>query len=766
MTIYKLPDSFRAERNARGERVLHHRTQGMIGLKFFAIVWCTFWLGGSSFPFWIQAGKSESVADFLQYAIKNWPLLIFVAIGLAVTVFFAWLLLKRTMITFGNTALSVDRSLLGIRTRQQLPKSTIREALLKKDGGEDEDSFPSWAVTLRVKDEGDQKDKSITLLSRQENEIAAWLTDEINGWLGKRRLHDATVMSHSSFAAAVSSPSAESVDLKDALRGRRWLRNFSLMVGVIWFGFVAFMFHEPVLAVLKSSSFRTSQYKALPTHRFEGNFGSVDFSLDTSSDTSWRYTTKARGTVALIDGELIFEIAELALRDVLQCRQGCAKIERVTIELSRETSQSFTTAAESSAILRNVDLPASGLTVRNIRVAMRPAYGAISLEELPLLWPVVRVEERGPAWSYLTPKPEVWRSILTRANGEDFWQNACDRTQSVWQLINMDCNDKLKSILTRAEHVNSVIDKGMGSDITPLNHALRMGNIEAATYMLSIGGDPTQDSPSGFNPIFGAAEQGRIDVVNLLLAHGVHPDAGGANAPETPLVAAASFERWDVVEALLNRGANPNVRDRVGWAPIDYAAKNAARADRSDIVTRLIEKGARVDDFIAEKRQGTQYERLRPLTYAVMEADTQVVAALLKAGANVNTQNAGGMTPLMLAVRNQKEPIVDVLLAARADLKPVDSYGRAALNYATFNATPSIVSKLIDAGADLNFQSPPGMHHGETALMHAIHAGKKANVEVMLQRSASTEIRDAKGLSALDHAKKTKRDDLIALLSK
>ena len=251
-----------------------------------------------------------------------------------------------------------------------------------------------------------------------------------------------------------------------------------------------------------------------------------------------------------------------------------------------------------------------------------------------------------------------------------------------------------------------------------------------------------------------------------MLAHGADANSGGSTSTESPLAAAASFSRWDVVDELLNHGANPNVRDSVGWAPIDYAAKNAASAGRGDIVEHLIAKGARVDDVIQDKRQGAQYTQLRPLIYAATDADANVVAALIKAGANVNEQDAGGMTPLMLAVRSRKEGIVDVLLASRADLKGVDVNGRAALNYATFNATAPIIRKLIAAGADVNFQSPPGMHHGETALMHAIHAGNDVNLNVMLELGARTDIRDAKGLSALDHAKKSKRKDFIDLLTR
>ena len=129
---------------------------------------------------------------------------------------------------------------------------------------------------------------------------------------------------------------------------------------------------------------------------------------------------------------------------------------------------------------------------------MLPEREAISVQEFPLLWPMITVEQSGPAWSHLTPPPDDWRSAMIAAKGARFWQEACDstdsRTESIWQLVNMRCNERLQSLLTRADEVNKPIGFGMASEQTPLTHALWVGNIEAAKYMLSIGGDVAQDA--------------------------------------------------------------------------------------------------------------------------------------------------------------------------------------------------------------------------------------------------------------------------------
>ena len=181
---------------------------------------------------------------------------------------------------------------------------------------------------------------------------------------------------------------------------------------------------------------------------------------------------------------------------------------------------------------------------------------------------------------------------------------------------------------------------------------------------------------------------------------------------------------------------------------------NSARNGTLVITTSL-------NEFTKER---PEYQKLRPLMYAARFGDTQAVTLLLAHGANINNPDGIGMTPLMIAIKMRQEAAVDVLLNAGADLKPIDSYGRAALNYATFNATPAIVKKVAAKGADLNLQSPAGMHHGETALMHAVQGGNIETLKAILTLGAKTSIRDAKGMNALNHAKKRGNKDMIALL--
>jgi ankyrin repeat protein len=67
--------------------------------------------------------------------------------------------------------------------------------------------------------------------------------------------------------------------------------------------------------------------------------------------------------------------------------------------------------------------------------------------------------------------------------------------------------------------------------------------------------------------------------------------------------------------------------------------------------------------------------------------NTEVIAALLKAGADVNVQIKDGWTPLMIAAgKNQNPEVIMVLLGAGADAKAKNSEGKTAFDYAKNNA--------------------------------------------------------------------------------
>jgi len=155
-----------------------------------------------------------------------------------------------------------------------------------------------------------------------------------------------------------------------------------------------------------------------------------------------------------------------------------------------------------------------------------------------------------------------------------------------------------------AEHGNLAIVELLveaGADVnspnvkggTPLTHACEFGTaIEVVAYLIGEGAvlDSRADR-DGFTPLVAAAYRGNVDVMEALIAAGadIHVDHGA------PLEWAALFDQLGAVECLLGAGADPD--EKAGHDNTALISAAGDRADqRTEVVAALLEAGARVDE--------------------------------------------------------------------------------------------------------------------------------------------------------------------------
>ena len=114
---------------------------------------------------------------------------------------------------------------------------------------------------------------------------------------------------------------------------------------------------------------------------------------------------------------------------------------------------------------------------------------------------------------------------------------------------------------------------------------------------------------------------------------------------DTALHVAAAAHRLPVVRALLRAGADVDARNRMGAAPLHYAADGRPGAKpRAQAATIACLVAAGADPDVVDLRDVT------PLHRAVRTRSVAAAEALLAAGADPRRANGSGSTPLRLAM--------------------------------------------------------------------------------------------------------------------
>jgi len=211
------------------------------------------------------------------------------------------------------------------------------------------------------------------------------------------------------------------------------------------------------------------------------------------------------------------------------------------------------------------------------------------------------------------------------------------------------------------------------------------------------------------------------------------------------------------VRFLLERGADPNVPDRQGQPPLVIAAQN--RDTR--MIELLLNAGA---DVNAADRAG-----LTALHHAVLRNHVPTIEVLVRRGADLTRKGGpAGLSPLALALSEGKRWAAKALIDLGADVaERIGEYGITPLmllaaqdeafervkRVAGGPAVTALARMLVERGADVDAQSTEGV----TALMIAAANDNGPMLGFLLARRADPSIRNRRGETALDIARKYRR---------
>ena len=180
-------------------------------------------------------------------------------------------------------------------------------------------------------------------------------------------------------------------------------------------------------------------------------------------------------------------------------------------------------------------------------------------------------------------------------------------------------------------------------DMTPLEIAVQYDHTEIVRLLLkNEPDDVVQDDEyyqDHYNALLQAVTNGNIEIVRLLLNHGLDLNEGIENYEETPLIEAIEANQTKMVQFMLEQGADL----AENLSSLEIAIKNG----NIEIVRLLINYGFTVNEDLIE---------------AIRANQTKMVQILLEQGADPNSYDFGGYTILIMAIVAHNIEIVQLLL--------------------------------------------------------------------------------------------------------
>ncbi|KAF5715097.1 ankyrin protein [Fusarium mundagurra] len=315
---------------------------------------------------------------------------------------------------------------------------------------------------------------------------------------------------------------------------------------------------------------------------------------------------------------------------------------------------------------------------------------------------------------------------------------------------------------------------------TPLILAAVRGHCRSVQALLKAGAKVDAVDPWNQTALFAAVDVGAVDVVRTLLEFGADPNISSING-HSPLALATGKNSSEMVELLLEFSADLDAPAFDG-KPIPFLASWMGSTDALEILVRHIDvdqvwrnerlihmacfKGWKgVVDKLIEKHANLNdpprdLPKASPVALAVESGHSDILRALLAAGAAVECPVKGMSSPLHIAVAAQNLLGCELLLDAGCQVNAEDKDGGTALSIAADLNDLEMVECLVSHGAD------PNRPDYETPLHIAVDWGNFEMVEIILSSRLFSDI-DAKGekeYTALGIAATTGRLDIVSML--
>ena len=325
--------------------------------------------------------------------------------------------------------------------------------------------------------------------------------------------------------------------------------------------------------------------------------------------------------------------------------------------------------------------------------------------------------------------------------------------------------DVMQVLIDAGADIEAMEEKGR----SPLHVACLSGSLAVVKMLLKAGAGVCVLSNGGSTCLHFAAHHGHTEIVRYLVdLPEVDVNHQGMN-DQSALHYAARQRHPDVVEVLIDAGADIEAQDNDGYSPLFLPSISGG----VDTVKVLLRAGA---DVRATDNTGNtclmlagangHIETVRTLLcmpevdldhardggstalhYAVHVTPTDVLQALLDAGADIEAKDAEGRSALLVASSTGEEKSVKVLVEAGAEVRATDDEGNTCLILAAYFGYTDIVRYLLCL-SDVHDRDA----EGDTALHLAAHQKLPDVVKLLLEHGADKSLCNEAGETALDNA--------------
>ncbi|KAK9816633.1 hypothetical protein WJX72_003077 [[Myrmecia] bisecta] len=287
------------------------------------------------------------------------------------------------------------------------------------------------------------------------------------------------------------------------------------------------------------------------------------------------------------------------------------------------------------------------------------------------------------------------------------------------------------------EAVQKLVDLGCDAGVrdrdgcTPLYCAAAWNRIASVRQLDRLGCPSGSRSEEGRTPTHVAAEQGWVDLIELLVRELRNKVDTRDTYQFTPLHSAANGGHVRAIQKLIQFNHDVDVKDYLGRTPLHYAAMNG----RVAAVEELIKQGAAVRE--KDSRGG-----YTPLHLAADAGQCEVIVKLVELGAGLEAQTHKGWTPLVLATMKGPANIdaigVLVELGARVDMVMENTSMETPLHIAARSGRVDIAAKLLRCGVPVSVRTKDG----STPLHYAAAFGQSHVIQKLVEAGCSPDCTD------------------------